>query len=257
MVALKELVTFLDDILELDAFPHDSSNNGLQFQGINEVKKAVFAVDACEAVFSIAADLDADFIFVHHGMSWGNGFKRITGIEAKRITALAANGMSLYGAHLPLDAHPLIGHNALIANMAGLKNITPFGGYDGSKIGFKGTFDKPVSIETLAKSLAKKLPSQGGYSIIGNPAQKISSASVISGGGAYVDLFKELYDSEVECHITGEANHSAFHFALEAGVSIITLGHYRTEIPGVLAVMNSVAEKFNLDVEFIDFPTEM
>ena len=64
MASLVELNSFLDTLLDLPRFAADASNNGLQFQGADKVEKAVFAVDACEAVFHAAADLDADFIFV-------------------------------------------------------------------------------------------------------------------------------------------------------------------------------------------------
>ena len=84
MASLKEILTFLDNILEIGEYPDDPSNNGLQFQGRNEVRKAVFAVDACEALFTIASDLDADFIFVHHGISWGNGFRRMSFPQRRR-----------------------------------------------------------------------------------------------------------------------------------------------------------------------------
>ena len=46
MPALKEICDYLDDLLEINRFSHDPSNNGLQFQGVIEVHKAIFAVDA-------------------------------------------------------------------------------------------------------------------------------------------------------------------------------------------------------------------
>ena len=95
-VSRNDLVQFLDQLLELDRWPDDPSNNGLQFAGDAEVAKAVFAVDASAELFCKAADLDAGFIFVHHGISWGSGIRRIDGILADRIKLLAANGMSLY-----------------------------------------------------------------------------------------------------------------------------------------------------------------
>jgi len=115
-----DIARFLDQILELDRWPDDPSNNGLQFAGEAEVEKAVFAVDASAELFCRAADLDAGFIFVHHGISWGSGIRRIDGILAERVKLLAANGISLYAAHLPLDAHPRFGHNARLSDMAGL-----------------------------------------------------------------------------------------------------------------------------------------
>ncbi len=255
MAALKEILTFLDNILEISEYPDDPSNNGLQFQGRNEVRKAVFAVDACEALFTIASDLDADFIFVHHGISWGNGFRRIQGIHARRLSLLASEGISLYAVHLPLDANPLIGHNALIAGMIPLRDLQPFGTYHHYKIGFSGTLEKAASPLALARLLNQKLPSEGEYRILGNKTEKVSKIGVISGGGAFPELFDEIYDSDIECLVTGSAEHEVFHPAMETGTSIITLGHYRSEIPGVLAVMNSLTREFGIESEFIDLPT--
>ena len=142
MAALKDIAAFLDERLEIAKYRSDASNNGLQFEAGADVRKAVFAVDASYALFSTAADLDADFLFVHHGISWGGSLKRILSLDAKRVSMLAANSISLYGAHLPLDAHPEIGHNAQFAKMMHLENPRPFGEYDSHRIGFQGVLPK-------------------------------------------------------------------------------------------------------------------
>lgn len=255
MPSLKELTDYLNDLLEIEKFPHDPSNNGIQFQGTNEVHKAVFAVDASEAVFSIAADMDADFIFVHHGISWGNGFTRLTGSLASRIKVLAANDITLFAAHLPLDAHEMMGHNVLLGEILDLKNVEPFGTYHGTKIGIKGTLPKPMTLKAIAKIFNENLPSEGEFSGIGDFEQKISSLVIVSGGGAWHELFEEMTQSDAEALITGEFSHSVWHSAQEAGISVLGLGHYRSETPGVLAVMEAVRNQFDMDVEFIDIPT--
>ena len=107
MVTLSQLVRHLDETLRLADFASDCSNNGLQAEGKREVRRAVFGVDACQALFLEAERRDADFIFVHHGMSWGANPRRFTGIVAARLRMLFAGNRSLYAAHLPLDAHPV------------------------------------------------------------------------------------------------------------------------------------------------------
>lgn len=256
MTKLRELTGFLDELLNLKAFPDDPSNNGLQFEGGAEVAKAVFAVDACQATFDLAADKDADFVFAHHGLSWGPGVRRATGLSANRLTALAANGISLYAAHVPLDANPEFGHNILLASMLDLQEIRPFGLYHGQSIGFAGFLPKPRSIAGIAKIMDEKLPSSGGFRAIGESEQtQAHSVAVISGGGAWPELFEDMSGFRPDLLITGEAGHEVFHPAMEAGVSILTLGHYRSETPGVLAVMRIVGEKFGIRTEFIDLPT--
>ena len=252
-----DIAGFLDQILELDRWPDDPSNNGLQFAGDAEVAKAVFAVDASAELFCKAADLDAGFIFVHHGISWGSGIRRIDGILADRIKLLAANGRSLYAAHLPLDAHPRFGHNARLADMIGLADRRTFGSYHGRQIGFQGVLPEPKTVAELAQILDRALPSSGPFHIVGDPEQQIESVGVISGGGAWPDLFDEIAPDHVDCLITGEATHEVFHPAKEYGTAILTLGHYRSETPGVFAIMDLVKSKFGIETDFIDIPTNM
>ena len=45
--------------------------------------------------------------------------------------------------------------------------------------------------------------------------------------------------------------------AKEAGTVILTLGHYRSETPGVFAVMDLVKSKFGIETAFLDIPTNM
>ena len=252
-----DIAQFLDLILELDCWPDDPSNNGLQFAGDAEVAKAVFAVDASAELFCRAADLDAGFIFVHHGISWGSGIRRIDGILADRIKLLAANGISLYAAHLPLDANPRFGHNARLADMIGLADRRPFGTYHGKEIGFQGVLPEAKTVAELAKVLDAALPSSGPLGVVGDAGQTVKTVGVISGGGAWPELFDEIAPDHVDCLITGEATHEVFHPARESGTAILTLGHYRSETPGVFAVMDLVKSKFGIETVFIDIPTNM
>ena len=109
---LNDLTAFLDRELDLEGFSRDHSNNGLQIQGDEEVSSAVFGVDACQALFEEAVRRNAGFVFVHHGLSWGSEPRRFTGITARRLELMFRNKISLYAAHLPLDAHPEFGNNA-------------------------------------------------------------------------------------------------------------------------------------------------
>ena len=256
-VSRNDIAGFLDQILELDRWPDDPSNNGLQFAGDAEVAKTVFAVDASAELFCRAADLDADFIFVHHGISWGSGIRRIDGILADRVKLLAANGMSLYAAHLPLDAHPRFGHNARLADMIGLADRRMFGSYHGKLTGFRGVLPETKTVAELARIFDKSLPSSGPLHVIGDPDRTVGTVGVISGGGAWPELFDETSADPLDCLVTGEATHEVFHPAKEAGTVILTLGHYRSETPGVFAVMDLVKSKFGIETVFLDLPTNL
>ncbi len=253
---IQQLNSFLNEKLNLAGFPGDASNNGLQFEGSGVVTRAVFGVDSSAALFSAAADADADFVFAHHGISWGGSLKRIAGVDASRISILAANGISLYAAHLPLDAHPEIGHNILMANLLKLQKIESFGNYGGYRIGFCGTLKRAMKIADLADFFNENLPSEGDLSIVGDENLKAKKIGIVSGGGAFPELFSEMKASGIDCLVTGEIGHSAYHYALETGIPVVAMGHYRSEIPGVLAVKELVENSFpDISCAFIDIPT--
>jgi dinuclear metal center YbgI/SA1388 family protein len=252
MAQLKKITEYLDDLLNIAAIPGDSSNNGLQVEAAEEVSKVIFGVDACKALFEAATVKNADLVFVHHGLSWGAEPRRFTGITASRLEMLFKNGISLYAVHLPLDAHPDIGHNALLADMVKLKHRYSFMEYCGSNIGCGGVLQEPCLAGRLAEELEKKLNCKA--EIFGNRDRKLEKAGIVSGGGG-MDGLLACVEQGMDCFITGEMTHTMYHFVKESGIVVIALGHYRSETPGVLAVMDKVRKKFDIDCEFIDIPT--
>jgi dinuclear metal center YbgI/SA1388 family protein len=252
MVLLRELVRYLDDRLALAAIPGDDSNNGLQVEASCEVRKAVFGVDATQALIDRAAEAEADFIFVHHGLSWGEGFRRLTGLDARRVGALFRANLSLYAAHLPLDAHPEIGHNACLAKAMGLTKTWRFAEYHGAKIGVAGHLPRPQRVGELAQRLVAEI---GGSELVyGDPEREIRTVGVISGGAGPGGVLAAAAEG-LDCLFTGEANHTSYHFIAETGLTVIVAGHYASETPGVRAVMHDLAARFKLTTEFIDLPT--
>ena len=252
MIKRDELVNFLDTELALQNFSADVSNNGLQIQGKDEVKKILFAVDGCLEVFEYAAEQQCDFIFVHHGISWGGGIKRWTGIDAKRFSVLFKNDISLYAAHLPLDAHPTFGNNAVLAEMIGLTEKQPFFEYDGVKIGFSGTLAENKSLREVASELGSALEVEP---LLRGAADKvIRKAAIVSGGGGVDSLFAAKA-ADCDLLITGEMEHIMHHAAAELDVAVIALGHYASETTGPLAMQKLIAETFDIETLFAEVPT--
>ena len=247
-----ELVKYLDEYLDLRAFAGDVSNNGLQIEGRAEVKKVMFAVDGCQQTIDLAVAEQADFLFVHHGLSWGGGLKRWTGIDARRFAALFNNGISLYAAHLPLDAHPVSGNNAVLSDIIGLQQREKFFCYDGVDIGFAGILPEAITLKTLAEKVAA--PINARYLLRGDENKLCRKAAVVSGGGG-IDSVYAASEAGCDLLITGEMEHIMHHAALECGVAVIALGHYASETTGPKALMEHIRTKFSLDVSFADCPT--
>jgi len=252
MIKISDLTVFLNKTLDLPTYSEDVSNNGLQIEGNEEINRILFAVDACQEVFDIAVEKDCDFIFVHHGLSWGGGLKRWTGINANRFRTLFANGISLYAAHLPLDAHAVYGNNAILADMIDLQNRQPFFEYDGVNIGFTGKLIEPSSLGKIASGLGDILEVEP--LLRGNDEEIITRCAIVSGGGGVDSVFAAAA-AECELLITGEMEHIMHHVARELGISIIALGHYASETTGVLAMQKLISETFDVETLFAEVPT--
>ncbi|MHB9140178.1 MAG: Nif3-like dinuclear metal center hexameric protein, partial [Victivallaceae bacterium] len=166
---------------------------------------------------------------------------------------LFRNNISFYAVHLPLDAHPRLGHNARLADMIGLKKRKMFFEYDGAPIGVAGKLPSTQSAKALAECFEKDL---GCQAVIFNAAKKISSVGIVSGGGGSGAVLAAQAE-KLDCLVTGEIGHSSYHYIKETGIPVIGLGHYYSETPGVLAVMEKIKDKFGIDCEFVDIPTGM
>ena len=267
MLKLKELTKYLNELLNLRDIAGDPSNNGLQIEGNREVNKIIFGVDTSVSLIDKAVEKNADFIFVHHGLSWGSSLKYLTNYNAKLIKPLFKSDISLYAAHLPLDSHPTIGHNALIADMLQLKNKKMFAKYCDTNIGFTGTLPKPLSANELSELFNIELSTLitsylNENSIESSPAscfvldncKKVNKVGVISGGSGLEGVVAALKEG-VDCLITGEFEHQNYHLAKENGLAVIAAGHYKTETPGIFGMMVSIKEKFDIETEFVDIPT--
>ena len=248
MVKRDELVRYLDRKLNLAGFAGDMSNNGLQIEGAAEVRKIAVGVDGCLALFERAAEAGAQMVIVHHGISWGSEPRRFTGLAAARLRAMFGHDISLYAAHLPLDAHPELGNNAELCRIAGLTDLVPCCNYHGLDIGFAGKFAEPVTLGELAARF--------GFAgtFYGDPARKLSTATAVSGGGGQDALYDAL-DRGADVLITGEFSHEMYHAVKESGLAVLPLGHYASETYGIRAVLADLLRNFPLEGEFIDLPT--
>lgn len=243
---LYEIVEFLDEFLRIGEW-EERSKNGLQVEGREEVERIAFAVDACMEVFERARDFD--MIVVHHGIVW-DGIDYVRGIVRRRLEFLLKNNISLYAAHLPLDAHPSVGNNAQILKKFGLEPKESFGSYKGREIGYIGEFESEVAIDDVLKVVEGINPN---FISLRFGKDYVKRMGVVSGRGSFA--LSEAIEKDVDLFLTGEVDHSAYHIAKEGKINLVFAGHYATETFGVKALMVVVAQEFDVEVEFIDVPT--
>ena len=253
MAKLKDITHFLDETFA-GLVSQDFSNNGLQVDsGVEDIKCVAFAVDACQWSCRTAQKCKAQLLFVHHGLSWGGGVKYINGFIGQRVALLMKGGVSLYACHLPLDAHPVYGNNAVLARMLDLQDVKPFYDYHGAKIGCYGQLPRKVRVEKIASVIKDKL---GVVSrIFSEDCNPKKTVGVVSGGGD--GAIYECAELGINCLLTGEFRHQYFHDAMEMELSIIAAGHYATETTGVSAIMELIGKTFDIETCFLDHPTEL
>src|SRR3712207_3134611 len=149
------LVTVLDLISELDALLRpelfdDYSPNGLQVPGPEEVRTLATGVTASVDLFERAAAEEADLVLVHHGLFWKGMAQHVDRSLYRRLRPLFLNEIGLAAYHLPLDAHPDIGNNALIARGLDCESTEPFALHHGEPIGVAARFaGDGIAVEEL------------------------------------------------------------------------------------------------------------
>lgn len=253
MIRRAELVQYINEVFAEQNF-QDYSYNGLQFEGDEKVTKIAAGVDATVEFFNKAIASGADFAIVHHGLFWkGAEWTRLDRINQRIARTLLNSSLNLYAMHLPLDAHPEFGNNAVIARLLDASVAGPFGGTRANAVGCLARFSKPLTIEQFKKKIEKIIGPVVTHLDFG--PKKISTAGIVSGGGWSAVSDPMVYDGKVDVILTGEVIHQAVAACRDREIHMISAGHYATEVFGVKALGQHLADKFNLKYEFIDLPT--
>jgi dinuclear metal center YbgI/SA1388 family protein len=239
-----EAIAFLDDRLTPEAF-EDLGPNGLQVPGARDVERVVTGVTAQRALFDRAIVEEAQLVLVHHGLFWSFNPVGLTPLLAERLRPLFKHDIALAAYHLPLDAHPEVGNNALLATALGAHEHVAFAG-----IGRGATFAEPVPAGELfarvtAATAREPLVFDAG------PAE-IRRIAIVSGGaaGRLDQAIAEGYDA----FLTGEPKENVMADAREAGIHFIAAGHYATETFGVRRLGDLLAERFGIEHVWVDLP---
>jgi dinuclear metal center YbgI/SA1388 family protein len=240
---------YLDGYLNTSGLP-DSSRawNGLQVANGGTVSRVAAAVDASQDVIDEAARRRCDLLLVHHGLFWDGGVP-ITGRRYRRLRVLLQHDIALYSAHLPLDVHPEVGNNAVLARELGIEADGTLGRHEGVELGVTGTL--AIGREALTARLEELLG--GGVRLIPGGGEAIRRVGVVTGGAG--SMIGAAVAAGVDAFITGEGPHHTYFDAMEGGINVYYAGHYATETWGVRALAAHLEEKFGIPWEFIDRPT--
>jgi dinuclear metal center YbgI/SA1388 family protein len=244
-----EIVGHLDELLDIGSFS-DYGPNGLQVPGAEEVSLVVTGVSAQRELFERAADAGAQLVLCHHGLFWDFLPRALGPAMKERLKILFDADISLAAYHLPLDAHPDVGNNALICAALGLERSEPLAEHKGRAIGFVGRSAEGIAFDELRRRCASVF-GQEPFVWDAGP-ERVHSVGVVSGGAP--GNFGEAIAHGLDAYITGETAEHVMAEARENGVHFIAGGHYSTETFGIRRLGDLVAGKFGVEHRFVDIP---
>lgn len=241
---LNELETCLNQLLDISRF-HDYCPNGLQVEGRNEVFRIISGVTASANLLQAAIAARADAVLVHHGYFWRGEPASLTGIRKRRIALLLNNDISLFGYHLPLDAHATLGNNSQLGKKLGLIETGRFGNQN---IAAYGTVPHTMTLQALAESVEQLLLRKP--LIVGDLSKPVNRIAWCT--GAAQDSFEEAVRLGVDVYLTGEISEHNVHVANEYDVAFISAGHHATERYGIQALGDYIEQQWGISHTFID-----
>lgn len=249
-LALREVVAYLDGYLRVRDIPdYDGALNGLQVENGGQVARVVAAVDASlESILGAANGQGPALLLVHHGLFW-DGNQALVGRRYRRMRGLVDHDTALYAAHIPLDLHPDVGNNAVLARQLGVRVEGTFGKSRGVDIGVHG------ALETTRDALVARLDHllrTDSHLIPGGP-DDVQRVGIITGAAS--SAIAEAVALGLDTFVTGEGPHHTHFDAMEWGINVIYAGHYATEQVGVQALAEHLGATFGLPWEFHWHPT--
>lgn len=246
-VSRQTLQQALDAELRVEAFK-DYTVNGLQIEGRESIGRLMSGVTACQALLDEAVAWGADAVLVHHGYFWKNEPVSVTGMKRRRFSTLLRNDLNLFAYHLPLDAHAMLGNNALLGRRLGLKEPRCLDGDMGQGILWMGTPDATLDSVELAGRVAAALGRQP--MLIPGHERRVEHVAWCTGGAQ--DMLPLAAEAGADAFISGEISERTTHLAREMGVTYIAAGHHATERDGVRALGEWAAGRFGIEHRFVD-----
>ncbi|MBN1550845.1 Nif3-like dinuclear metal center hexameric protein [bacterium] len=264
MVLRIELEQFLKETFQYDHF-QDYCQNGLQIEGKDSIKKIVFGVSFNLLLLEKAIEQQADAIIVHHGF-FGKNFFSMKGVLKEKIKLLLHHDISLFGIHLPMDAHEQYGNNARLFSYLGAEICEP---YDVGFIGLNirdyplgqmlDIFHQKLHAEDYQASPAQQqvtsalIPKQQhGFLYFDNGPAIPETIAIISGGSSKTYRSEEFFEKGVDTFICGSIDEAIPAVSYETKTNFVNIGHYWSEKAGPLALQAEIARLFDVETSFVE-----
>ena len=264
MITRQELEQFLKETFQYDRF-QDNCQNGLQIEGKAEIETVAFGVSFHLPLLEQAMQQNADAIIAHHGI-FGKNFFVLKGAMREKIWRLLQHDISLFGIHLPLDAHEQLGNNAELLRYLGAEIVEPL------NVGYIGHNSQEYSLAQMLDIFHDRLHSEGfqppfadvpasfllapmyrhGFLAYANGPEIPRNIAVLSGSAAKEFRSDILREKHIDTYICGSVDEAAAAASLETRMNFVNLGHYWSEKSGILALKAEIERRFDVSAVFLE-----
>ncbi len=237
---IRDLERECSELLDAASFK-DAAYNGIQVEGSGECSRILAACTASQRAIDSAAKAGADVLLVHHGIMWKGAFAPYEGMVKRRLKSLFDNGITLIAYHLPLDASMEYGNNAFLAKAIGGAECDWVEPGDPASIGITCTLPRATSARAVADLLSRTC---GCEVRISGEDLKVRRVGICSGSGSFMLEGRADFDML----ITGDCEEQGWHEAAERGIALAAMGHDSSEMGGVAALGQYLAQKHGIEL---------
>ncbi|QIR35813.1 NGG1p interacting factor NIF3 [Tolypothrix sp. PCC 7910] len=225
LIYLTDIVNFLNNFFNVEQFP-TSERGGIYLPSLNPVERLGLALEAKTGLYEWVRYQSLDILFLHR--PWN--------LELKKVPAQ----LGIISYHLPFDENLTVGFNPRLAQVLQMSNLEVLGKKENRAIGMIGNIQTQSFLE-LCSFITQTF---------GKPEQVLPSVNSdikrIAVVGAMTDLLvREAAKRGGDVYITGQFRQPAKAAIQETQISVITVGHRRSELWGLRSLSEVLQERWS------------
>jgi dinuclear metal center YbgI/SA1388 family protein len=237
---LPEVVEYLDGLLRI--VDQEAGGEGLLIEGRPTVSKVGLAVNCSNQSIDGAVDRRCDLLITHHTASPSTDAY----IAEQKHSRLRDAGLSWYVAHNGLDCATEFGTADALARAVDVVPSARFRPDGRQEFGLHG-----LTTGNFHEFVARVGQRLGVQPHAWKNNDSFGRVGIVTGWGGRPAWMAEAQTLGCDTYLTGEAVMFGMLFAREAGLNLVTAGHYATETPGVMALSARLSRELKLNVTFI------
>lgn len=235
MVKVKDICDYINRISPYETQCGWDNCGMLVGDSDKQVNKIAFALDLTSQTLKKSTDFGAELIITHHPVIF-KAQKNF--LKGNLVYELAMNGISAISAHTCFDCAEG-GVNDVLCEILDIKDAEGVPSEECSiPMARIGNINE-ISSSDFAHFVAEKLDAFCRVADVGNTIKRVAVC-----GGAGMDFFDKAVEMGADAYVTGDASHHHFLDAAEKNITLIAAGHFETEFPAILRLMDMISNQF-------------